>query len=509
MKNVNKSDIDNTSQIRNINRRLRPENQNRTKKGKPFTDSEFIKKTKALFGLIDMKRFGIVFAAVLLVVIIITIISPAIGKAQYVEAYEVYINDKSIGVMTDVSGLQEMLDNIYAEYENYCGMEVSRDIVLTYNMVNINEQYLCPSEYYEQLLKDSIDINVVAWVIYVNNNPALALQKRDDAQWVLEQILSPYENYSDNIERFDIGFLENVEIKSEAISYDKVLDKETALRIMQYGADIDVEKHKVVSGETLYNICKSYGLKLSDIYKANPSLTDDGKIYKGDILIVTKISNIVNVKYTEYVEKQEEMPYDTIIIEDNSMYETQSRVQQEGVVGLRNIKANVVYINGSESSYEILSAETPSREPVDKILVKGTKEVPYVYKLATQGRMSLPLSNYTITSYFGTRDTGIDGASTFHNGVDLGAPYGTPIYASEDGQVTFAGSSSGYGLLVKISHGGGVETRYGHCSTLLVKSGQYVEKGDIIALVGSTGVSSGNHVHFEVRINGTPVDPLG
>ena len=123
--------------------------------------------------------------------------------------------------------------------------------------------------------------------------------------------------------------------------------------------------------------------------------------------------------------------------------------------------------------------------------------------------MSLPLSNYTITSYFGTRDTGIDGASTFHNGVDLGAPYGTPIYASEDGQVTFAGSSSGYGLLVKISHGGGVETRYGHCSTLLVKSGQYVEKGDIIALVGSTGVSSGNHVHFEVRINGTPVDPLG
>ena len=65
---------------------LRPENQNRTKKGKPFTDSEFIKKTKALFGLVDMKRFGIVFAAVLLVVIIITIISPAIGKAQYVEA---------------------------------------------------------------------------------------------------------------------------------------------------------------------------------------------------------------------------------------------------------------------------------------------------------------------------------------------------------------------------------------------------------------------------------------
>ena len=509
MKKTNNSEAGSTGQIRNINRNLRRGDPDSPQKSISFADSAFIKKINAVFGSIDLKRVGIAFAAVLFIVILITVISPAIGRAQYVEAYEVYINDKPIGVMTDVSNLQSMLENIYTEYESQYSMEVKRDVVLTYYGVNIDEQYLCPSEYYEQLIKDNIEINVIAWVIYVNNNPAIALQKRDDAQWVLEQLLSPYQNYSETIERFDIGFLENVERKSEAISYEKVQEKETALRIMQYGDDIDVTKHKVVSGETLYSICNSYGLKLSDIYKANPSLTDDGKIYKGDILIVTKISNIVNVKYTEYVERTEEMPYETIVLEDNSMYETQSRVQQEGITGLRNIKANVVYINGSESSYEILSAEEPSRQPVDRIVVKGTKEVPYVYKLATQGRMALPLSNYTITSYFGTRDTGIEGASTFHNGIDLKAPYGTPIYASADGQVSFAGSSSGYGLLVKITHGGGVETRYGHCSTLLVKSGQYVKKGDIIALVGSTGVSSGNHVHFEVRVNGTPVDPLG
>jgi len=388
-------------------------------------------------------------------------------------------------------------------------MEVARDVSLDYIPVRIEKQYLCPSKYYEDILRNNLEVNVIAWVILVNNTPVLALEQRADAQWVLEQLLVPYQSETDSENRSDIGFLESVEIKSEAINFNKVLDKETALRIMQYGDDIDIQMHKVVSGETLYSICKSYGLKLSDIKKANPSLSDDGKIYKGDLLIVTKINNIVNIKYTEYQERQEKMPFETIIVEDDTLYETQAVVRQEGITGLRDIKANVVFINGSEVSYEVLMADNPTREPVDEILVKGTKEMPYVLVLAKQGKMSFPLSSYTITSPFGTRDTGIEGASTFHNGIDLAAPYGTPIYASEDGKVSFAGSSGGYGLLVKIKHDGGVETRYGHCSQLLVKSGQYVTKGEIIALVGSTGTSSGNHVHFEVRINGTPVDPMG
>lgn len=203
------------------------------------------------------------------------------------------------------------------------------------------------------------------------------------------------------------------------------------------------------------------------------------------------------------------MPYETTVLYDDTMYETQTRVQQYGITGQRNIKANVYYINGSESSYEVLMADTPTQNAVNEILVRGTIPVPYVLKLANSGGMALPLSSYTVTSDYGYRNTGIEGASTFHKGIDLAAPYGTPIYASAEGKISFAGSSDGYGLLVKIKHDGGVETRYGHCSTLLVSSGEYVEKGQVIALVGSTGTSSGNHVHFEVRINGEPVDPIG
>src|SRR5690606_37539073 len=97
---------------------------------------------------------------------------------------------------------------------------------------------------------------------------------------------------------------------------------------------------------------------------------------------------------------------------------------------------------------------------------------------------------------------------TFHWGVDMAAPYGTPIYAAHAGTVTLARYSGGYGNCVRIDHGGGVETVYGHASKILVSEGQRVKAGDMIALVGSTGYSTGNHLHFEVNVNGSHEDPM-
>src|SRR5699024_5394925 len=95
-----------------------------------------------------------------------------------------------------------------------------------------------------------------------------------------------------------------------------------------------------------------------------------------------------------------------------------------------------------------------------------------------------------------------------HKGIDIGAAGGTTIVATAGGTVTYAGwNSGGYGNLVKIDHGNGVETYYGHCSKVYVKKGQQVEAGEKIAAVGSTGRSTGNHLHFEIRLNGAQVNP--
>lgn len=112
------------------------------------------------------------------------------------------------------------------------------------------------------------------------------------------------------------------------------------------------------------------------------------------------------------------------------------------------------------------------------------------------------------TSGYGPRMSPYAGRIKMHEGIDIGAPTGTPIIAPADGIITFSGAKPGFGNFVQIDHGYGVETIYGHAATLSVKKGQQVVRGDKIATVGNTGYSTGPHVHYEVRVNGTPVDPL-
>ena len=118
---------------------------------------------------------------------------------------------------------------------------------------------------------------------------------------------------------------------------------------------------------------------------------------------------------------------------------------------------------------------------------------------------SVGLSN--ITSYFGYRIHPIYGYSKYHTGLDIGASSGSSIVAANGGTVYSAGWNGGYGLCVIIDHGGGVMTLYGHCSALYVSAGQTVSRGETIAAVGSTGNSTGPYLHFEVRLNGSYVDP--
>lgn len=112
-----------------------------------------------------------------------------------------------------------------------------------------------------------------------------------------------------------------------------------------------------------------------------------------------------------------------------------------------------------------------------------------------------------ITSEFGYRPSPVTGQLKLHQGLDFGAPPGAPVYATADGVVSFSGFDSEYGKLVSIDHGYGVVTRYAHNSELFTVVGQKIKRGDVISAVGNTGRSTGPHCHYEVRVNGVPVDP--
>lgn len=124
------------------------------------------------------------------------------------------------------------------------------------------------------------------------------------------------------------------------------------------------------------------------------------------------------------------------------------------------------------------------------------------------GNLFWPTTNRLITSHFGYRRHPIWGIRMFHSGIDISGNYGDSIYAVNDGRVIYSGWQSGYGKVIIIDHGNNMSTLYAHCSQLLVGEGTAVKKGQIIGKVGSTGWSTGNHLHFEVRKNGTPIDPL-
>ncbi|MBE7033343.1 MAG: peptidase M23 [Ruminococcaceae bacterium] len=127
----------------------------------------------------------------------------------------------------------------------------------------------------------------------------------------------------------------------------------------------------------------------------------------------------------------------------------------------------------------------------------------------TGGKFAWPVpASHRITSYYGMRNHPVYKTPKFHSGIDIGAGYGLEIRAAADGVVTLAATNGGYGKCVVINHGSGITTLYAHCSSINVSVGEKVSKGQLIAKVGSTGVSTGPHLHFEVRINGTTTDPL-
>jgi murein DD-endopeptidase MepM/ murein hydrolase activator NlpD len=120
----------------------------------------------------------------------------------------------------------------------------------------------------------------------------------------------------------------------------------------------------------------------------------------------------------------------------------------------------------------------------------------------------MPLEGAQLTSGFGMRAHPVLGGRRQHAGVDLAAPTGTPVYATADGVVSRADWYSGYGLYISLEHGASMQTRYGHLSRLAVAAGDNVKKGDLIGYVGSTGRSTGPHLHYEVRVEGIAVNPI-
>ncbi len=159
-----------------------------------------------------------------------------------------------------------------------------------------------------------------------------------------------------------------------------------------------------------------------------------------------------------------------------------------------------------DSEFTELFASWETLEDGGRVTATGSIEA--APRLAVSVPSRMPVDGVTLTSGFGMRNHPILRRRARHNGVDLAAPRGTPVYATADGVVEMAQWFSSYGNYVQIEHGGAIETRYAHLSSYTVRAGEEVQIGDLIGYVGSTGRSTGPHLHYEVRVANDPVNPI-
>ena len=257
--------------------------------------------------------------------------------------------------------------------------------------------------------------------------------------------------------------------------------------------------YEVVAGDTLSQIAEDNGLTMDKLIDINPTIEDAGATIRvGDEIIVTSPEPELSVVRQEQQYYEEDYDAEVVYIDNDSWYTTEKVTRQEPSAGHRRVVAVVSYRNDSDTARDIQKEEV-TIEAVPKIVERGTKIPPTYIKPISGGRLS---------SGFGRRNAPTKGASSNHKGIDWATPIGTAVMASCHGVVTKAGWGSGYGYVVYIEHGDGRQTRYGHLSKVLVSAGQKVSQGQKIALSGNTGRSTGPHVHFEILIGGSQVNPL-
>ena len=237
-------------------------------------------------------------------------------------------------------------------------------------------------------------------------------------------------------------------------------------------------RHVLAPGETLSEITTAYGIELDALVGANPDLSSLDRLPVGVELLVP--------------------PGPGLLVTWDPGLDLGTLLDEHGADPVAVLRANAIHAPSDLRPGMLLWL--PGVEPtvaLERLARVREMEMRYVWPV--HGR---------ITSYFGRRNIGM-GTSSFHRGLDVAAPSGTLIRASRSGTVSFAAWSGSYGYLVRIRHAGGDETWYAHQSSMLVSVGQWVEQNEAIGRIGSTGLSTGPHLHFEIRRRGTALDPLG
>lgn len=440
------------------------------------------------------KGMLMVFAIAMMVVM------GAAGVLNYCTAYEYSYNGQKLGLVKekdDVLQITDLVQGALTEEKNMKIVIDAKDDITFDRKLALDESKIDNSEQVLKRLTYMGDLKVKATGIYVDGKKIGAVQDRKTAEKALKDVADKYTKQGDNTKVESVRFLEKVDIKTASTDLEDLHSEEEMVDLLCTSGEKETV-HKVVAGDTLHSIAKKYDVWEDQLLADNKGINSK-KLEVGSNIIVKQQAPVLTY---EVIEK---ITYDKVIehkVEEQKsadIYEGMTETQQTGSDGLSEITARVTLQNGKKVVEEDL-VTTVKEEPVTEVVLVGTKERP---PTVGSGKYIWPLKDsFTQTSGFGSR------WGRQHKGIDLAVSVGTTVYAADGGTVVEAQYSGSYGNVVMIDHQNGQETRYAHNSKLLVKKGDKVYQGQPIAKSGNTGRSTGPHVHFEIRFNGEPRNPL-
>ena len=276
----------------------------------------------------------------------------------------------------------------------------------------------------------------------------------------------------------------------------EITSVDEAIEILQTGAE-EKQVYSVQAGDAFETIAKKHNLTIAQLLELNPTLTVDSVLQIGQQLNVTVEKPFVSVKAVYEKKSVETIEFAKIVEEDATMLKGEKVVKQEGANGKKEVSYLITEENG-ERTERVQTDEIIVVEPENRVVVTGTKVIPSV----GTGTFAWPAEGGYVSSQMGSR------WGRYHYGIDIARPSGYTIKAADNGVVKTAGSHSTYGNYIVIDHNNGFETLYAHLSKIDVSEGQIVAQGAAIGVMGSTGRSTGTHLHLEIHKDGAEVNPL-
>ena len=416
----------------------------------------------------------------------------------YTPSYVVSVDGVTLGTVQEQETFEAAVDRVEARASGILGYDYTIDSDITYEFALTEKDQLSSVASFETYLFDQIGEVMKSYLLSVDGQFIGAAADQAQLDALLESIQAPYINEN----TISAEFVEPITITHEYTSSDIMQDlsqMEATLTANTTGETT----YEVQAGDTFMAIAYAHDMSMSELEELNPGI-DINKLYIGQILTIRQTIPFLSVKTVDAITYTEAIECPVEEIEDDTMYQGETKTVTQGVEGEALISAEVTYVNGYEEERNITSTTVLS-EPTTTVVRVGTKVRP---RTMATGTFIWPLSG-KITSNYGYRY--IFGSYSYHSGLDIAASYGTSIKAADGGTVVFAGTGTGgywsYGKYVVIDHGNGIQTIYAHCSSLNVSTGDKVYQGQVSAKVGATGRATGNHCHFQVKVNGTTVSP--